>query len=160
MDDAAVMFAGWTQDAEVTRYLTWRPHASLAQAENFVARAIEAWSADERSVYVITRREHDAPIGLIEVRFESAFAASLGYLLRRSEWNRGYMTEACTAVVDLLFTLPQVWRVWAYCDVENGASAHVLERSGMQHEGISRRAMLHPNRSDSPRDVHLYARVR
>jgi RimJ/RimL family protein N-acetyltransferase len=159
-EDAALMFVGWTHDREVTRYLTWRPHEAVAQTENFVARAIASWSDDERAVYVITTRERDVPIGLIEVRFETAFAASVGYVLQRSEWNRGYMTEACRALVDQLFRLPDVWRVWAYCDVENGASARVLARCGMQHEGVLRRAMLHPNRSDAPRDVHLYSRVR
>jgi RimJ/RimL family protein N-acetyltransferase len=159
-EDAALMFVGWSQDADVTRYLTWRPHQSVTQAESFVAHAIDAWSADNRAVYVITTHERDMPIGLIEARFDSAFAASIGYVLQRSEWNRGYMTEACSALVDRLFEMPHMWRVWAYCDVENGASTRVLERSGMQHEGILRRAMLHPNRSAAPRDVHLYSRVR
>jgi [ribosomal protein S5]-alanine N-acetyltransferase len=102
-EDAAPMFIGWTQDTEVTRYLTWGPHESITQAESFVAHAVEAWSADERAVYVITTRERDVPIGLIEVRFERRFAASVGYVLQRSEWNYGYMTEACRAVVERLF---------------------------------------------------------
>ncbi len=160
MDDAASIFAGWARDAEVTLYLTWRPHALISHTEHFLAMSIDAWTDDDRAVYVITTRETDVPIGLIEARFESTFAASVGYALRRSEWNRGYMTEACRAVVDRLFALPEIWRVWAYCDIENRASARVLEASGMQHEGISRRAILHPNRSETPRDVHLYARVR
>jgi len=160
MDDAEPIFAGWTQDAEVTLYLTWRPHDAISQTEQFLATSIEAWNSDGRAVFVITTRELDVPIGLIEARFENTFVASVGYLMRRSEWNRGYMTEACRAVVDRLLALPEIWRIWAYCDVENGASARVLERSGMQHEGILRRAILHPNRSATPRDVHLYARVR
>jgi RimJ/RimL family protein N-acetyltransferase len=82
------MFVGWTQDAEVTRYLSWRPHESVTQAASLVARAIEAWSGKDRAVYVITTREQDVPIGLIEVRFESTFAASVGYVLQRTEWNR------------------------------------------------------------------------
>jgi len=154
------MFVGWTQDAEVTRYLTWRPHKAIAEAESFIAQSIDAWSGDERAVYAITAREQDVPIGVIEARFESAFAASVGYVLQRGEWNRGYTTEACRGLVGRLFALPEIWRVWAYCDIENGASARVLERSGMQHEGILRRSVLHPNRSDTPRDVHIYSRVR
>jgi RimJ/RimL family protein N-acetyltransferase len=160
IEDAAVMFAAWTQDPAVTRYLTWRPHEDVRRTESFIIGAIEAWSADERAVYVITTHERDVPIGLLEVRFESSFAASIGYVLQRSAWNRGFMTEVCTAVIDSLFTVSQIWRVWAYCDVENGASARVLERSGMQHEGVLRRAMLHPNLGEVPRDVHIYARVR
>src|SRR5438477_1184798 len=135
-EDAAKMFVGWTQDPEVTRYLTWRPHRSVADAQEFVGGAIAAWNANERAPYVITTREaEDVPIGIIEVRFASSFAVEMGYVLQRSDWNRGYMTEAARTVLDALFALPDVWRVWAYCDVDNIGSARVLERSGMQHEG-------------------------
>jgi RimJ/RimL family protein N-acetyltransferase len=159
--DAASMFARWTQDPQVTRYLTWRPHHSPLDAEDFVEAAIAAWATDARAPYVIaTRAEEDTPIGVIEVRFASVFAVEVGYVLQRGDWNRGYMTEAARAVLDALFALPEVWRVYAYCDVENIGSARVMERAGMQHEGTLRRAMLHPNVSDAPRDVHLYARVR
>jgi len=154
------MFADWTQDPEVTRYLTWRPHRAVEDAERFVHGAIAAWDGDARVPYVITARANEEPIGIIEVRFASSFAVEVGYVLRRVDWNRAYMTEAVRAVLDRLFTREEIWRVWAYCDVDNRGSARVLERSGMQHEGISRRAVLHPNISDTPRDVHIYSRVR
>ena len=47
---------------------------------------------------------------------------------------------------------------WAYCDVENGVSARVLERSGMQYQGILRRGMFHPNKATRPRRPPLLAR--
>jgi [ribosomal protein S5]-alanine N-acetyltransferase len=161
LEDAPAMFAAWTQDAEVTRYLTWRPHSAVTDTEAFLAEAIAAWSGDTRVPYVIASRERlDVPIGVLEVRFEPRIAASIGYVLQRSEWNRGVMTEAARAVVDQLLALPDLWRVWAYCDVDNVGSARVLAKAGMQHEGTLRRAMLHPNVSAEPRDVHVYARVR
>jgi ribosomal-protein-alanine N-acetyltransferase len=43
LDDARDMFEGWTQDQEVTRYLTWRPHAQIEQTEQFVQSCIDAW---------------------------------------------------------------------------------------------------------------------
>jgi RimJ/RimL family protein N-acetyltransferase len=160
-EDAACMFAQWAQDPLVTRYLTWRPHTDPSQTENFVREAIEALNGDTRAVYVIAAREaQETPLGLIEVRFESREAASIGYLLQRADWNRGIMTEAARAIVAQVLELPDIWRVWAYCDVDNPGSARVLERSGMQHEGTLRRYMVHPNISDAPRDVHVYARVR
>jgi ribosomal-protein-alanine N-acetyltransferase len=50
--------------------------------------------------------------------------------------------------------------VWAVCDVENVASARVLEKAGLLWEGTLRRYILHPNVSPEPRDAHLYARTR
>jgi ribosomal-protein-alanine N-acetyltransferase len=159
--DAQPIFDGWTQDPDVTRYLTWRPHARLTDTERFVDRAVDAWQGHTRAVYAIARKsEDDAPIGLVEARLHSAFAAEIGYVLRRADWGKGYMTEAARALVETLFADPAIWRVSAYCDVENTASAHVLEKIGMQREGMLRHFMIHPNLSAAPRDAYLYARVR
>ena len=70
------------------------------------------------------------------------------------------MTEAPRALVDHTLARPSTWRVWAVCDVDNVASARVLENAGMEREGTLRRYIVHPAVSPIPRDVHLYARVR
>ena len=46
------------------------------------------------------------------------------------------------------------------CDVENKASARVLEKVGMQREGTLRRYIVHPNISPEPRDCFVYSKVR
>ena len=68
--------------------------------------------------------------------------------------------EAASAVVDWALAQPQIYRVWAICDHENLASARVMEKIGMQREGLMRRGIVHPNISDEPRDCWVYARVR
>lgn len=60
----------------------------------------------------------------------------------------------------VLDAVPSVSRVWAVCDVENRASARVLEKIGMRFEGILARWSIHPNLSDEPRDCRGYARLR
>jgi RimJ/RimL family protein N-acetyltransferase len=70
------------------------------------------------------------------------------------------MTEAVRAVADWWLEQPAIYRVWAVCDVENRASARVLERAGFELEGTLRRWMIHPNVSDEPRDALCWARVR
>jgi ribosomal-protein-alanine N-acetyltransferase len=50
--------------------------------------------------------------------------------------------------------------VWAVCDVDNLASARVLEKAGMGREGRLRRWVLHPNVSAAPRDCWCYAHVK
>ncbi len=86
--------------------------------------------------------------------------AELGYVLARSYWGNGYMTEAVSAVVDWLLSVPEVHRVWAVCDTANLASARVMEKVGMTREGILKRWTVHPNVSSEPRDCFVYARVR
>ena len=48
MDDARAIFEGWTQDREVTRYLTWRPHERIEQTQEFVQGCIRLWEGDTR----------------------------------------------------------------------------------------------------------------
>jgi RimJ/RimL family protein N-acetyltransferase len=57
-------------------------------------------------------------------------------------------------------TDPATWRIQAFCDIENRASARVLEKIGLTFEGTLHRYMILPNLGDAPRDVHCYARVR
>ena len=50
--------------------------------------------------------------------------------------------------------------MWAVCDVDNPASARVMETAGVAREGKLRRWALHPNVSQTPRDFWCYARVK
>jgi RimJ/RimL family protein N-acetyltransferase len=86
--------------------------------------------------------------------------AQWGYVLAPRLWRRGLMTEAVHGLVQWAMTHPEVYRIWAVCDVENVASARVLERAGMQLEGTLRRWLFHPNLSQSPRDWLCFAAVK
>jgi RimJ/RimL family protein N-acetyltransferase len=158
-DDAAAMFEAWTRDPDVTRYLTWRPHGKPDQTATFVAGCIEAWRGPSRRPWVITRFGENVPIGLIELRLDG-HRAELGYVLARSAWGQGYMTEAVQTVVHAAFDELPLSRVSAVCDVDNLASARVLDKAGLQREGVLRRYIMHPNISDEPRNVYLFARTR
>lgn len=55
-----------------------------------------------------------------------------------------------------LLQVPEVCRVWATCDVDNPASARVLEKAGFTFEGVLHRWNRH-NVSADPRDARVYA---
>lgn len=93
---------------------------------------------------------------MIELRMQG-HRAEIGYVLARSHWKRGYMTEAAHAVVEWALSQPEIFRVWAVCDVENVASAKMLEKIGMRREGILARWIVHPSVSKEPRDCYCYA---
>ncbi len=96
---------------------------------------------------------------MLEIRV-AASAVNLGYALARRWWRHGFMTEALTPVVQWAVAQPSIYRVWATCDVDNLASARVLERVGMMREGVLRRWLVHPNVSDAPRDCLCYSIVK
>ena len=70
------------------------------------------------------------------------------------------MTEALAQVVYWAMGEDGIWRIGAGCDVENFASARVMEKAGLAKEGILRRWITHPNISSEPRDWVSYAKVR
>ena len=63
-------------------------------------------------------------------------------------------------MIDWALEQPEIFRIQAVCDVENIGSARVMEKAGMEREGTLRRYVLHPNISDEPRDVYMYAIVK
>ena len=157
--DARAIFETYTQDPEVTRYVIWRPNTQIEQAEQFIAACLEAWEGERRFPYIVTLRGRDDPIGMVDFHINGS-TVGLGYVFGRLYWGHGYATEAVRAVIDWAFRQPAIYRVHASCDVENAASARVMEKAGMQREGILRRYLVHPNIGDEPRDCYLYAIVK
>lgn len=157
--DAEAIFKAYAQDPEVARYMTWRPHKNISETELFVSGCVEAWKGDSSFPYFIVLKSESGVIGVVEMRVAN-FKVEIGYVLSRKHWGKGIIPEAARALVDWGLSQPQIYRVWAVCDIENAASARVLEKLGMQREGILRRYIMHPNISDAPRDCYCYAVVK
>jgi ribosomal-protein-alanine N-acetyltransferase len=156
--DADKLFADYTSDPEIVRYLPWQRHETMEETRTMLARCASANRLGH--LMVIARREQpDCPIGLFHFGGTES-NVSLGFGLVRQHWHRGYGREIVGAAVNWLLAQPGVWRVWAYCDVANAASARVLEQAGLSFEGTLRRYAIHPNFSPEPRDCRIHARVR
>lgn len=76
--------------------------------------------------------------GLIEIDADSRASAEIGYMLCREVWGRGYASELARALVAHGLRDLGLHRVWGKCDARNLASARVLEKCGMQREGLLR----------------------
>jgi len=159
LEDGTAIFAGWAQDKEVTRYLTWRPHKSLEQTNEFIQGCLSAWEQETRFPYMITLNESIDIIGMIDPRIEG-HKVGIGYVAARAYWGKGYMPEAVRAIIQWAFQQPSIYRVYATTDVENIASQRVLEKVGMQCEGLLRKYIIHPNISNVPRDSYMYAIIK
>ena len=157
--DADSIFQAYAQDREVTRYLEWRPHASVGTTREFIANCQSQWASAKAFPYVITKKDNGELLGMIEIR-PNGHRANFGFVLARPYWGRGLMPEAASALVSIALAQPSIFRVAATCDVENSASARVLEKAGLSREGLLRRNIIHPNISPEPRDSLLYAITR
>ena len=105
---------------------------------------------------MIILKETGQVIGIIDPRIEGS-QVGIGYGAARAYWGKGYVTEATHAIIDWAFQQPSIFCVYATTDVENIASRRVMEKVGMQCEGILQKYILHPNISDIPRDSYICA---
>ncbi|MGH7047615.1 MAG: GNAT family N-acetyltransferase [Stellaceae bacterium] len=155
--DALAIFSSYAQDPEIVRYLIWRPHRTLAETEAYVARCL---SASASRTYALSGRTGRRLCGAFELRQPAPHRLDCGYVLARPFWGSGLMTEALAEVVRWAVNDPGIWRIGAVCDIANLASARVMEKAGLEREGVLRRWLVHPNIGPEPRDCFSYARVR
>jgi RimJ/RimL family protein N-acetyltransferase len=157
--DAQVVFKEYASDPAVAKYMTWRPHRSVSETIEFLSRCERAWGDGSAFPWTLWLKDTGAFAGLIEIRVHTN-AVDLGYALSQRWWRQGLMTEALSSVVRWALAQPQIYRVWATCDVENIASSRTLEKVGMQREGVLRRWLMHPNLANTPRDSFCYSIVK
>lgn len=158
--DAPGIYARYASDPEVTRWMGWPRHLSVADTEGFIRWSDQVWGAAPAGPYLIEEREGGRLLGSTGLDLETPWRAATGYVLARDAWGRGYATEAVLAMVSLAEAL-QLPRLYAICHVSHRASAHVLEKGGFSREGVLRRYIVFPNLGEAgPSDVECWARVR
>jgi ribosomal-protein-alanine N-acetyltransferase len=159
VDDAEALFEAYAADERVTQFLTWPPNDDVAEMREFLTALDDSVERGDLFAWVIECAASEQLIGMVEVRLD-AHVVELGYVLAHDRWGQGLMSEAVTAVVAAAQQRPEVFRIWAYFDVDNPASGRVLENAGLEHEGRLRRWAVHPNVSSTPRDVEAYSWAR
>ena len=110
------------------------------------------------AVFAITRKDNGLMMGACGMElFSDHKRGELGYWLGRDFWGQGYATEAATAVVGWGFSALSLNRISAARFADNPASGRVLEKIGMQEEGMLRR---HAFRDKEFRDMVMYGLLR
>jgi RimJ/RimL family protein N-acetyltransferase len=137
--------------------MNWGPNKE-EETKAFIERALAGKNEQPRRNYTlaIVVRNEDKLIGgcSINVSNPENREGWIGYCLNRRFWGRGYATETAKALVDFGFTRLSLHRIFATCDPANAASAHVLEKVGMEREG---RIREHVWAKGKWRDSLLYA---
>ena len=157
--DAEAIFRQYATDPEVTKYVSWRAHQNLEETREYMRMCSLAWDVGKAFHWVIEYAADKQVMGMIIARVD-AEKWELGYVLARQHWGQGFMTEALKELIAWALKQKDIYRVWAVCDVDNLASARVMEKSGMQREGVLRRWSVHPNLGPEPRDSYCYAIVK
>jgi|UniRef100_UPI00404A1855 [ribosomal protein S5]-alanine N-acetyltransferase len=159
-EDAPAAFAVYASDPIATKYLAWKPYTEVAPLADFFSDRIKDWATSSGHYgYMLCLKNSDLPIGSIGF-IRKGHQAIFGYVLGQKYWGTGYMTEALSYLLTWAMAQPDIFRAGAFCDVDNPASARVMEKAGMTREGILRRYHIAPNISPEPRDCIMCAKVR
>lgn len=129
---------------EVARYQPWGPNTP-DESRAFVEQVIAAAQAMPRIEYqlalTLTAGGRLIGTGALWIRSIDHGQGEIGYFLHPDHWGRGYATEAARLLLDFGFGTLDLHRIGAICDPRNVASARVLEKMGMTHEGRLRETM-------------------
>ena len=156
--DAADIFA-YAHDPEVSTYTLWEAHQSINETYEYLNNFVfKMYRNGTGMTWGIVEKGSSKLIGTCGLHVTPVHRrAELGYTLSRDYWGQGLMTEAVNVAIAFGFHVMQLLRIQAYCAVENISSARVLEKSGMQFEGILHNYVFTKNR---PWDVKMYAITR
>jgi [ribosomal protein S5]-alanine N-acetyltransferase len=122
-----------------------------------INRMFERFESGEHVEFAICARDSGKLIGGIGLGITTRHKrGGLGYWLGADYWRQGYATEAARAVLDYGFQTLELHRIEAGHYPRNPASGRVLEKIGMQFEGVMRGDLL---KGDQFEDTVLYARL-
>ena len=145
-------------DAQVAATTLNMPHPYQdGMAEAWIAEHAAHWAEGMRLTLAVTTLD-GALRGAVSLALQPAHSrGELGYWIGRPFWGQGLATEAAGAVLDFAFTTLQLNRVQASHVPRNPASGRVMEKLGMQREGLHRERY---RKGDMFEDVVEYAILR
>jgi RimJ/RimL family protein N-acetyltransferase len=128
----------WFNDPEVTRTLERYRPMNLQEEEAFIEHAY--------------RSEHDLPLGIAPLDAEQLVGvtglhsidgknrhATFGIIIgEKSEWGKGYGTEATALMVAHAFDALNLNRVWLRVYEHNARAIRAYEKVGFRREGVLR----------------------
>jgi RimJ/RimL family protein N-acetyltransferase len=157
--DLEAIFVRYASDPDVTRFMAWPRHRSLADTKAFLAFSDAEWDRWPAGPYLVLSGIDGKLLGSTGLAFETPYRASTGYVFAKDEWRKGYATEALHAIVEIS-RMVGIRRLYAICHTEHRSSWRVLEKAGSLREGVLRRHTEFSNLSPGePSDVFCYALV-
>lgn len=159
--DAADVFA-YAKNPKVAETVTWDAHQTVDASLAFInfVNGKPTVDGEKRFFAWAIRDPNRANIAIGSISFSqwNPIASQIDYALSADYWGKGLMTEAVEAVVKFAFEEhPGLVRVQATCLENNIGSRRVMEKVGMQFEGIARAGMFVKGK---PVDVATYAILR
>lgn len=131
-------------DHETMKYWSREPLGCLEEAQEMVQEEIKWGETDKCLNWGIALTEDGGLIGKVSLfdHDEKHRRAEIGYVIDRSYWNQGLVSEALVPVLAYVFGEIGLHRLDADVDPENLASLALLKKFGFRREGLTRESFL------------------
>ena len=141
--DAEDMFE-YARSPEVTRFLLWQEHKSLAYTKEYLAYIESRYALGDFYDWAITLTDSGKMVGTCGfTRIDTVNnMGEIGYVLNPAYHRMGIAHEAAAAVLKFGFERLGLHRIEARFIDGNDASRAVMERLGMSFEGFERDAVF------------------
>jgi ribosomal-protein-alanine N-acetyltransferase len=145
----------YASDSEIDQYVPWEHYQNIDEARENLNEFLEEYEKDGLGAWGLEHRADKKLIGITNISIPHRInrRVELGYTISRAYWGKGYATEAVQAVIHFGFEIIKLVRIEAVVRPENIASARVLEKSGMQFEGVLHSYQVWKNK---PCDLRMY----
>lgn len=123
----------YARDEETVKYLTWPAHESVNQSLFAIENFFQA-----PGTFAIEIKDTHKCIGCFELRIDATNEKTgFGYVLNRSYWGQGYMTEVLSTMIEFCFNVLELNRIESTYYVGNEGSGQVMKKCGMIQEGLA-----------------------
>lgn len=119
-------------------------------ALTWIAAHLANFNADKSYEFAITVKETGELVGAIALTNNQRFRhGEIAYWVGEEYWGNGYATEAAQAIIQFAFDEKQYHRVFARYFSTNPASGRVLQKLGMEKEGVLKDHVIKENRYEN-----------
>ena len=138
-EDAKAFFE-MDSNPEVVKYVGMKPLTEIGQSVEMIKSIRKQYEENGIGRWAVIQKDTGKLVGwsglkLIKEINNHHNIYDLGYRFTPEYWGKGYATETSIAVLNYAFTEMNLGKVFAYADVENNVSNHVLKKLGFEEKG-------------------------
>ncbi len=126
---------------DVMKYVGIPPVKSKDESARMLENIINQYKINGTGRLAVIEKETDRFIGWSGIKlladevngFKNVY--ELGYRFLPEFWGKGYATESALASLNLGFNQLNAEKIYAYADVGNASSNHILKKLGFENKG-------------------------
>jgi RimJ/RimL family protein N-acetyltransferase len=160
IDHAEGVFAFASHD-QVAKTVTWEAHQNLDESRHYIRSVKNRQSIKDGEVFLcwaVRKKSNGKIIGLVSFTELAPIRAQIGYVFHYDHWNSSEPINAILMVLEYIYqNFKRFERIQGRCFPANSTSRNLLQKVGMQFEGINQAMIMV---QDQVMDLACYAMTR